>query len=192
VNDATAPMVAVLDANVLYPQWLRDVVLTLAAGGMFDPLWSEQIVDEMRRNVLHDHPEIDRDHFEAVTVSELRRAFPDAWVEVPVDLIAQMDNAPKDRHVLATAVSGGAQIIVTANTRDFNSSRFVESGQIRVETPAAFLTAALDEDENELATALGHLATSRRGVSTIGDVLAMLARNQALKPFVELARSRLL
>ena len=28
---------AVLDANVLYPQWLRDVMLTLAAMGYCDP-----------------------------------------------------------------------------------------------------------------------------------------------------------
>jgi hypothetical protein len=67
---------------------------------------------------------------------------------VPAELVARMDNAPKDRHVLAAAVSGAAQAIVTAN--------------------------------------------NRRGVSTIGDVLAMLDRNKALKPFVELARSRLL
>jgi hypothetical protein len=34
----------VLDANVLYPQWLRDVMLTLAAMGYYDPAWSHQII----------------------------------------------------------------------------------------------------------------------------------------------------
>ena len=45
-------LIAVLDANVLYPQWLRDVMLTLAAMGYYEPRWSSRIIDEMRRNVL--------------------------------------------------------------------------------------------------------------------------------------------
>ena len=155
-------LVAVLDANVLYPQWLRDVLLTLAAMGSYDPVWSEQIIDEMRRNVLHGHPEIDPEHFDAATIAELRRAFQDAWIEVPADLIAQMDNDPGDRHVLATALSADAQAIVTENTRDFISSRFVEPGQIRIETPGEFLIASMEEDESEVATVLAHLATNRR------------------------------
>lgn len=99
-------LVAVLDANVLYPQWLRDMMLTLAAMGYYDPVWSWQIIDEMRRNVLADHPDIDPRRFEEATIGALRRAFPDAWVEVPDALIAEMDNAPGDRHVLAAAVRG--------------------------------------------------------------------------------------
>lgn len=51
-------LTAALDANVLYPQWPRDVMLTLAAMGYYDPVWSDQIVEEMRRNVLQDHPDI--------------------------------------------------------------------------------------------------------------------------------------
>jgi hypothetical protein len=52
-------LVAVLDANVLYPQWLRDLMLTLAALGYYEPRWSDRIIDEMRRNVLADHPDIE-------------------------------------------------------------------------------------------------------------------------------------
>jgi len=192
VTGTPPPLIAVLDANVLYPQWLRDLMLTLAAGGTFDPVWSQQIIDEMRRNVLHDHPGIDPQHFDDATISELRRAFPTAWIDVPESLIAEMDTTPEDRHVLATAVIASAQVVVTANTRDFASPRFVASGQIRVETPAAFLSTALDEDEDELAAALGHLATNRRGVVTVSDVLDQLDRNKALRPFTRLARSRLL
>jgi predicted nucleic acid-binding protein len=182
----------VLDANVLYPQWLRDVMLTLAAEGSFRPVWSRQIIDEMRRNVLRNHPEIDPGHFDDVTVATLRQVFPDAWVEVPSDLIAQMDNSPDDRHVLALAVRASASVIVTENTADFTSSRFVESEQIRVETPATFLNAAIDEDENLMASVLGQLAADRRGVTTISDVLDQLDRNQTLRLFVDAARTRLL
>ena len=192
MTPTTGAPVAVLDANVLYPQWLRDVMLTLAAEGSFQPAWSRQIIDEMRRNVLRNHPEIDPGHFDDVTVATLRLAFPDAWVEVPRNLIAQMDNSPEDRHVLALAVQADASVIITENTADFDASRFVESEQIRVETPAAFLDAAIDEDEGLMASVLGILAANRRGVTTISDVLDQLDRNQTLRAFVDLARTRLL
>jgi hypothetical protein len=167
------------------------VLLTLAAMGYYDPVWSEQIIDEMRRNVLHDHPDIDPQHFDAVTIAALRRAFPEAWTDVPATLIAQMDNAPGDRHVLATAVAASAQLVVTANTADFHSPRFVESGQVRIEDPAVFL-AALEEHDDVMAAVLEHLATHRRGVESVSDVLGELARNDTLQLFVELARNRLL
>ncbi len=111
-------LIAVLDANVLYPQWLRDVMLTLAAMGYDEPCWSNQIIDEMRRNVLADHPSIDPRRFDDTTIAALHGAFPQAWVELPDDLIATMDNEPGDRHVLATAVTAEAHLVVTANITD--------------------------------------------------------------------------
>ena len=188
----TGPPVAVLDANVLYPQWLRDVLLTLAALGYFEPAWSEQIIDEMRRNVLRDQPDIPPARFDAVTIAALRRAFPDAWVEVDDDLVTDMNNAPGDRHVLAAAVAGSAHVVVTDNTTDFESPRYVASGRIAVMTPAAFLSQALDEHQDVLAAALEHLAVNRRGVSSVRDVLDRLERNRTLPAFVDLARTRLL
>lgn len=188
----TGPPVAVLDANVLYPQWLRDVLLTLAALGYFEPAWSEQIIDEMRRNVLRDHPDIPPARFDAVTIAALRRAFPDAWVDVDDDLIATMDNAPGDRHVLAAAVAASAEVIVTDNTSDFESPRYVTSGRIAVVTPSAFLSRAIEEHQDVLAATLEHLAVNRRGVNSVRDVLDQLERNQTLRTFVDLARTNLL
>lgn len=182
----------VLDANVLYPQWLRDVMLTLAAMGYYDPVWSQQIIEEMRRNVLRNHPDIDPQHFDDSTIAALRRAFPDAWVEVSDELVAEMNNTPEDRHVLATAVAAGAQMVVTANTAHFRSGRFVDSGEIAVLDPTAFLVGVLEEHEELMAAVLEHLASNRRRVRTVADVLDQLDRNQALRPFVEQAREQLL
>ena len=182
----------VLDANVLYPQWLRDVMLTLAAMGYYDPVWSHQIIDEMRRNVLQDHRDIDAQHFDDTTIAALRRAFPAAWVEVPDKLVAEMDNTPEDRHVLAAAVAAGAQMVVTANTAHFRSRRYVNSGQIAVLDPPAFLTDVLEEHQELMAAVLEHLASNRRRVSTVADVLDELDRNEALRGFVQVARDRLL
>jgi predicted nucleic acid-binding protein len=185
-------LVAVLDANVLYPQWLRDVMLTLAAMGYYEPRWSSQILDEMRRNILADHPAIEPRRFDHTTIAALRAAFPEAWVDPAEDLIAAMDNEPGDRHVLATAIATQAHLVVTANVTDFRSPRFVASGRVAVETPTDFLITVLDSHPDLMATVLLHLATRRRGTETIADVLDQLARNHALRPFVRLARLQLL
>lgn len=185
-------LTAVLDANVLYPQWLRDVMLTLAAMGHYDPVWSEQILDEMRRNVLRDHPSIDPERFDEVTIAALRRAFPDASTDVPPGLVEQMDNALEDRHVLATAVAADADLVVTINTADFRSPRFVDSSQIAIETPDEFLRTVLTDHPELMTDALSHLATNRHGVDSIDDVLTQLHRHQALHPFVRLARDVLI
>jgi predicted nucleic acid-binding protein len=185
-------LVAVLDANVLYPQWLRDVMLTLAAMGYYEPRWSSQILDEMRRNVLADHPAIEPRRFDHTTIAALRAAFPEAWVDPAEDLIAAMDNEPGDRHVLATAIATQAHLVVTSNVTDFRSPRFVASGRVAVETPTDFLITVLDSHPDLMATVLLHLATRRRGTETIADVLDQLARNRALRPFVRLARLQLL
>ncbi len=45
------PIVALLDANVLYPPYLRDLLLRLAQAGVYQPRWSAEILDEVARNV---------------------------------------------------------------------------------------------------------------------------------------------
>ena len=52
-------------------------------------------------------------------LNHMRSAFPNAVVKDYEDLIPAMTNDPKDRHVAAAAVRGGAALIVTANIRDF-------------------------------------------------------------------------
>ena len=45
--------------------------------------------------------------------------FPDARVTSYEELIGSMTNHPKDRHVLAAAVAGRADMLVTENLKDF-------------------------------------------------------------------------
>lgn len=146
----------------------------------------------MRRNVLADHPDIDPDRFDAVTIAALRGTFPNAWIPVEDDLVERMDNAPEDRHVLAAAVIAEANVIVTSNVDDFTGSRHVASGNLAIEPPAIFLTTVLHDHPDIMATTLLHLATHRRGVATAADVLDELMRNATLVDFVDAARATLL
>jgi predicted nucleic acid-binding protein len=110
---------AVLDANVLYPFSLRDTLLRLAELELYDPLWSAQILDEATRNLVEDG-RIEIWQAERL-VEAMRRTFEAA--EVPqaqvLALESAMLNDEKDRHVLAAAVAGGAEAVVTANLLDF-------------------------------------------------------------------------
>ena len=45
------PTSALLDACVLMPINLTDVLLRLAKAGTFRPLWSAEVLDEVRRNL---------------------------------------------------------------------------------------------------------------------------------------------
>lgn len=106
-----------LDACVLLPYQLADLLLRLADAGMYEPLWSEEILAEVERNLV--------EKFRVTTekmsrrIGRMRSAFPNALVEGYENLIPAMTNHPKDRHIAAAAVRGGAALIVTANLRDF-------------------------------------------------------------------------
>lgn len=50
---------AVLDADVLHPAGLRDLLLRLADRYLFTPLWSADIHAEWMRSLLADRPDLD-------------------------------------------------------------------------------------------------------------------------------------
>ena len=50
-------IVAFLDANVLYPPTMRSVLLELAHGDVFAPLWTEEVHQEWMRAIGKKHPD---------------------------------------------------------------------------------------------------------------------------------------
>lgn len=79
----------------------------------------------------------------------MRRQFRDAHITDYETLIPSMTNDPKDRHVLATAVRGGAALIVTANTKDFPPEA-TEPYDITVASPDEFLLNQLELHSNSV------------------------------------------
>lgn len=110
---------AVLDACALFPFSLRDTLLRLAETELYAPLWSAEILDEVRRNLVDREisPEAKADRM----LGLMRGAFPEAEIDASAieRLIPAMTNDPKDRHVLAAAVAGNSELIVTFNLGDF-------------------------------------------------------------------------
>lgn len=48
--------VALLDANVVYPARLRDLLIRLAIAGLYQARWSEQILNECFESLLGTGP----------------------------------------------------------------------------------------------------------------------------------------
>jgi predicted nucleic acid-binding protein len=160
---------AVLDADVLYPMPLRDTLLSAAAGGCFQARWSPEILDEAIRNLLADR-RIDQAGAKAL-LRNLDRHFEDAVVENYRPFVAQMQNHPKDRHVAACAVAGGASLIVTSNIKDFGE---LPNG-IDAISPDAFLLRLLEETPQQLRRALAvQSARLRRPPMDVPAILDLL------------------
>jgi len=90
---------------------LADRLMRLAAGPrLYRPKWSDQIMVEVSCTL--------RENFSlsaqkaTYRENEIRRHFPEAWVESYENLIHAMTNHPKDRHVIASLIAivvGGYQ-----------------------------------------------------------------------------------
>lgn len=147
--------IAVLDANVLWPQYLRDALLSAASFDLYQGHWTEQILEEMRASILRKGRKTqERANW---TLEEMRRGFPHFMVSGHEFLIPLMTNHEKDRHVLAAAVHAGADTIVTFNQKDFPpASR--EPHCIELDTPDEFLMDLWVGSTHRMARALVKMA----------------------------------
>lgn len=120
-------MRALLDANVLYPTVVRDILLGVARAGMFDPVWSERLIEEWMRAAQR-HGAADRAIAEG-EAARMRAAFPRAVVH-PRKSVEDRLWLPDihDIHVLAAAIDGNADLIITQNAKDFPRGILEEEG----------------------------------------------------------------
>lgn len=128
-----------IDACVLYPTVLREIVLGVAAEGAFVPLWSRRILAEWRHAAARLGPA-----GAAVAEGEaalLRARWPGAEVTPAPEVEVTLDLPDAaDRHVLAAAITGQADVILTLNLRDF-PRRGLEGHGLRAVAPDDFLMA---------------------------------------------------
>ena len=73
------PFRALLDACVLYPVGVRDLLLSVAERGVYMPPWTTGILDEMGRNIVKDG-RADPDRL-GVMREQMAKAFPAALIE---------------------------------------------------------------------------------------------------------------
>ncbi|WP_075259352.1 PIN domain-containing protein [Herbaspirillum camelliae] len=130
----------VLDACVLYPTKLRNLLLSLAERGAFHARWTQDIENEWIRSLL-------RKGKQGITEEKLRRsarqmneAIDDSVIDGYEYLIERLDLPDQeDRHVLAAAIVGHADAIVTFNLADFPAAKIMSEHRIEVIYPDDFL-----------------------------------------------------
>jgi hypothetical protein len=148
-----AEITALLDACVLYPAALRDLLMHLALEDLFRPKWTEAIHDEWIRSLLLNRPDLDWRRLNR-TRRLMNRAVPDATVEGYERWIEQVGLPdPQDRHVVAAAIEGGVESIVTFNVKHFPKSVLSTYG-IEAEQPDSFVGRLLSFDEAAVCAAV--------------------------------------
>ncbi len=154
-------MRAVLDACVLYPTVLREILLGVAARGLYEPLWSDRILREWTRAADKIGPgAMVQAEGEAVLA---RAAFPRATLREQPNIEARVSLPdPNDEHVLAVAIAGHADAIVTFNAQDFPRPVLAEFGIDRRD-PDGFLWELWSRNPAEVAAVVAQVqATAER------------------------------
>lgn len=151
---------------------LADTLLRLATGPrLYIPKWTDRIMEETTKN-LQKKFRLSREQA-FYREREMRRHFPEAWIEGYEHLIPSMANHPKDRHVLAAARHSHAGLIVTYNTRDFPPASLAPHAITALE-PSTFLNDLYAEAPSEV---LATLEAQAAAISPLCYVLSRLRVN---------------
>jgi predicted nucleic acid-binding protein len=135
------------DACVLYSAPVRDLLIRLALTELFKARWTNDIHEEWMRSVLENRsPDLPPLSYERLlrTRDLMNRHVLDCLVTGYEGLIPALTLPdPNDRHVLAAAIHGQADLIVTANLKDFPASALRPYG-IEAQHPDVFIAELID------------------------------------------------
>ncbi|MDR3101202.1 MAG: PIN domain-containing protein [Paraburkholderia sp.] len=167
---------ALLDACVLFPIAMT-AIMSLATTGLFAAKWTRRIEDEWMAALVRHRPDLAGKL--DMRRDAMRDAVPDwqiadgAWQPL-VPSIALPD--PNDAHVLAAAIAGHADCIVTTNLRDFPLEAVSAYG-IDVVDPDRFIVHQWDLDTLVCVAAFKRMrARWRKPEATAEDFARALER----------------
>ena len=154
-------MKLLLDACVLYPTVMREMLIGAAGQGLFTPLWSARILEEWARAAAKHG--VGQEAYARGEISLLQSAWPKASITAPDGLASRLWLPdPNDIHVLAAAISGSADMIITLNRKDFPKNILAEEGLDRLDPDALLYNFWLDEHQAIETVGNAVLDTARR------------------------------
>lgn len=183
---------ALLDANVLYPAPLRDLLLQLAVSDIFKAKWTAEIHREWMDALLRKEPQRDRAALER-TRHLMDSKTRDTLVSGYEALIPSVELPdPNDRHVVAAAIVGRCDVIVTQNRRDFPEA-VLTTYEIEIQHPDEFLCNLLIGEQSLFCEAVRKVRQRLKNPPyTVDQYFDTLTRNclpetvAALRPFSDL------
>ena len=111
-------MKLLLDACVLYPTVIRNLLISVSGEQKWDLIWTEQIFEEWRR--ASNKINLEAKAQTEAKIAILKSKYPKSMVNDYEKQIPKLYLPDKnDIHVLAAAIEGKASSIVTLNLRDF-------------------------------------------------------------------------
>ncbi len=182
------PLIALYDANILYPAPLRDLCIRLAQAGLVRAKWTDRIHDEWMRNVRKNNLRVLPNRLER-TRSLMNEAVRDCLVtdyEDVIDSLALPD--PDDRHILAAAIRARASIILTYNLKDFPVDILAPYG-LEAWHPDDFLLMLLDHAPGLVCTTVKRQRESLRNPPKTAEELLDILEHQGLPQFVARLRT---
>lgn len=173
---ATKQPIALIDANILFSELLRDVLLRAAEKRLYQLRVTHEIWQETVRNLISTQTMTDE---QAAHLTEhAMRLFEnlDALVNDYEPLIPDLTNHVKDRHVLAAAIVGDAEVIVTLNGKHFPRSSLKPYG-IEAQRPGVFLAQFCPVHTEAMFDIIrGRVKHNRKPPTTEEAVIAALAK----------------
>jgi len=171
----SARYTAFLDANTLYPVPQRDLLLSLAVDGLYHARWTVRIHDEWTRNLAMNRPELAERLPQLVAL--MNRIVPDCLIENYEALIDGLELPDaEDRHVLAAAITGHVDAIVTFNLKDFPGD-VLGRYNIEAQHPDEFVLNQLELRQIDALAAIKAMrARLRRPPQSAVDLIATLER----------------
>ena len=168
------PFIVVYDANALYPNAQRDLLIRVAQHGLVQAKWTEEILDEMCRARKRKHPDLAPGKLTRLRAL-MNAAVADCLVTGYEDLIEGLKLPdPDDRHVLAAAIKASAQVIVTANLSDFPAD-YLRQWNIEAKSPDDFVLDQINIDDRVVFSCVQEIANDRKQPpKTVEDVLSEL------------------
>ena len=158
----------------------------LATFNLYRPKWSRAIQDQWKNSLIKRRPDLTTVQIDRI-ILEMNKSFPDANVEQFESLIPKLDLPDKkDNHVLAAAVSCGAELIVTFNLKHFPIKNLKEF-DIEVQHPDIFISGMIQlYPEKSIEAFIQQVSFLKNPTMTASQVLTSLEKVQLFHTCKEL------
>lgn len=174
-----------LDANVLYPQTLRDFILQFAKSGLINVYWSQQVLDEWYFSIIKKLTPKEKLRLQQ-TLDQINIDFPEAMVRDYPGLDRLLIFDKNDEHIIEAAAFIHADVILTFNTRDLPKSVLRKYGMTHFH-PDKFVQHLLTINKDGVLKSLDDMMhSSMYDQKNSLDVIKMIANRGLVKSMRQL------